>query len=430
MRRRGVALGICSTVAALSLSACGLIGAGGGGGGSPSPTSWDGKTLVVWLMKGDDQGAWMTSVKNEFQHGYPGAKIDFEVQDWDGIQQRVTDALASLNPPDVIDIGNTQTPYYAAEGGLLDLTPYLAQLGGKGWTASMNASAVYQGKQYAAPWYAGNRVVMYNLKLWKRAGLGDPPQTMQDWEDDLAKLQGTSGVSSALWLPGQNWYAFDGFLQDAGAQIVKRSPEGVWTGELTSPAAQKAAALFKKLQAFGHAPMDGNEANQASDFAKGDVGCMIAMGYEGQQVIQAKPALNGEIGWFPIPGSKAGQPAKTFLGGSDLTVSQNTMNKDLAIGFLKIAMDDANESLMAKSSGFLPNRQSLYSALDGNAYAQAAAKSVPYAGYTPLLPTWGNVETTPNPVITLFLTPFLQGKDPADAAAAADSELTRRLGWN
>jgi N,N'-diacetylchitobiose transport system substrate-binding protein len=292
----------------------------------------------------------------------------------------------------------------------------------------MNASTLFQGRQYAAPWYAGNRVVMYNKQLWKKAGLDSAPRTMREWEDDLARLQQTSGVSSALWLPGQNWYAFDGFLQDEGAQIVKQS-DGSWVGDLDSPAALRAAALFKKLQAFGRAPMDGNEANQAADFAKGDVGCMIAMGYEGAQAVADNPALNGQIGWFPIPGAKADQPAKTFLGGSDLTISQNTANKDLAVGFLRIALDDANEALMAKASGFLPNRASLYGALAGNAYAQAAAKSVPYAGYTPLLPSWGNVETTPNPVITLFLTPYLEGKDPAAAAQAADAEMTTRLGW-
>ncbi|RAG86274.1 sugar transporter [Streptacidiphilus pinicola] len=428
MRRRAVAVGVCSAVAALGLSACGLVH-GGSGQGSASPTSWGGRTLVVWLMKGDDQQAWMTAVRSEFGRAYPGAKVDFEVQDWNGIEQKVTDALAQLNPPDVIDIGNTQTPFYAANGGLLQLTPYLAELGASGWTKSMNASAVFQGKQYAAPWYAGNRVVMYNKLLWKKAGLGAAPQTLQEWEDDLARLQNTAGVSSALWLPGQNWYAFDGFLQDQGAPIVQRV-DGAWAGDLESPAGLRAAAVFKKLQAYGHAPTDGTEAGQATVFAKGDVGCMIAMGYEGAQVTAANPGLNNQIGWFPIPGAKAGQPAKTFLGGSDLTISQNTANKELAVGFLKVALDDANEALMARSSGFLPNRASLYPALAGNAYAQAAAKSVPYAGYTPLLPGWGNVETTPNPVITLFLTPYLKGKDPVVAAQAADAELTRRLGWN
>ncbi|MEZ0066042.1 N,N'-diacetylchitobiose transport system substrate-binding protein [Streptacidiphilus sp. MAP12-20] len=429
MRHRRAVLGICSAAVAFSLSGCSLAGLGGSNKGSPSPTSWDGKTLVVWLMKGDGAPEWVSSVKTAFAEQYPGATLDVEIQDWTGIQQKVTDALASLTPPDVIDIGNTQTPYYAASGGLMDLTPYLGELGSAAWTASMNRSTIYQQKQYAAPWYAGNRVVMYNKKLWQRAGLGATPTTQQQWLDDLGTLQKTSGVSSAIWLPGQNWYAFDGFLQDEGAQLVRETSPGVWAGNLDSPQALRATKLFKKLQTFGNAPVDVNEANQAAVFAKGNVGCMIAMGYEAASAV-GKNVTADDIGWFPIPGRTASKPAKTFLGGSNLTVSVNTQNKGLALGFLKIALDDVNEALMAKTSGFLPNRISLYGALKGNAYAQAAAKSVPEAGYTPLLPTWGNVETSPNPVITLYLTPILRGGDASLAAGAADKEMTNRLSWN
>ncbi|WP_037607827.1 extracellular solute-binding protein [Streptacidiphilus rugosus] len=428
MRHRQAVLGICSAAVALSLSGCGLSGLGQAKS-SPSPTSWQGKTLVVWLMKGDDSAAWMDSVKSAFLQQYAGAKIDFQVQDWTGIQQKVTDALASLTPPDVIDIGNTQTPYYAASGGLMDLTPYLGGLGASTWNSFMNKSTIYQKKQYAAPWYAGNRVVMYNKKLWKRAGLGPTPTTQEQWLSDLATLQQTSGVSSAMWLPGQNWYAFDGFLQDEGAQLVREDSPGVWSGNLDSPQALRATAFFKKLRSFGKAPVDVNEANQAAEFAKGNVGCMIAMGYEAATAV-SKNVSADDIGWFPIPGKTANRPARTFLGGSNLTVSLNTQNKDLALGFLKIALNDVNESLMAKTSGFLPNRTSLYGALAGNTYAQAAAKSAPDAGYTPLLPTWGNVETSPNPVITLYLGPILQGHDASAAAQAADTEMTTRLAWN
>ncbi|MBF9067563.1 extracellular solute-binding protein [Streptacidiphilus fuscans] len=412
---------------ALALSACGPLGLGSAAS-SPSPTSWRGQKLVVWLMSGDNPPSWVSAVTAEFERTYPGATVEVDVQQWSGIQTTVDSALATVTPPDVVDIGNTQTPYYASTGGLLDLTPYLSQLGASQWTASMDRSTVYQGRQYAAPWYAGNRVVMYNKLLWKKAGLTTPPATQDEWVADLTRLQNTAGVSSALWLPGQNWYAFDGFLQDDGAQIVRQNGRA-WDGNLDSPAALQAAALFEKLQAFGNAPKDGNEANQYQAFAKGDVGCMIAMGYEGDEVVKADPALAGQIGWFPIPGRTAEAPARTFLGGSDLTVAMNSQHRVLALGFLKIALDDANESLMAKDSGFLPNRASLYGALAGNAYAQAAAKSVPYAGYTPLVPTWGNVEESPNPVVTLFLTPVLEGRDPKQAAEAADREMTVRLAW-
>ncbi|MFC5908300.1 extracellular solute-binding protein [Streptacidiphilus monticola] len=400
---------------------------------SSGPANYNGHTLTVWIMQGDDQQQWMDSVRADFQKAYPGADVSFQVQQWSGIQQNLSIALASVDPPDVVDIGNTQTSYYASTGGLLDLGPYLDELGRRQWTESMNKSTLYQGKQYAAPWYAGNRVVLYNKDLWAKAGLTSVPKTRAQWLSDLSKLQNTAGVSSALWLPGQNWYAFDGFLQDEGAQLVKKdTASGTWTGNLETPAAIRAVQFFKQLQSYGNAPKDQDEAHpiQADRFAQGDIASMIAMGWEGEEAVKKNPKLAGKLGWFPIPGRTADKPAATFLGGSNLGVALNTRQKELAIGFLKIALDDRNEALFAKASGFLPNRASLVSALKANPYGQAAAQAIDEAGYTPLVPTWGNVEASPNPIVTKFLTPYLQGKvSAAQGAEAANAVLSDRLSW-
>lgn len=418
-RRLGTALTMA--LGLVGLAACGSAAR------TAAPVSYAGKTLTVWLMKGDNPDDWVKTVTAQFEAAYPGAKLDVQLQDWTGIQGRVTASLSNLSPPDVIEIGNTQTAYYASTGGLLDLGSYRDQLGADGWTKSMDASTIVGNKHYAAPWFAGNRVVMYNKKLWNAAKL-TPPQTMDEWLTDLGKLQNTRGVDSALYLPGQNWYAFDGFLQDAGADILTLQ-NNVWVGDLHNPAALSAAALFKKLQGFGRAPKDRDEQHpvQATVFAKGNVASMIAMGYEEATVVGANPGMKNDIGYFPIPGKTAGKPAKTFLGGSNLAISATSTQHELALNFLKIALNDANESLYAKTTGFLPNRASLYPALQGNAYAEAAQQAAANAGYTPLVRAWGNVENPPNPISTLFLTPILQGADPAVAAAAADAKLTARI---
>jgi N,N'-diacetylchitobiose transport system substrate-binding protein len=411
-------------------TAVGLVGLAGCGSGAPKaapPVSYQGKTLTVWLMAGDDPPVWVKTVTSQFEAAFPGATLQVKPQQWAGIQSKVTSSLANLTPPDVIEIGNTQTSYYASTGALLDLDQYRDQLGAAGWTKSMDASTIVSGKHYAVPWFAGNRVVMYNKKLWNAARL-TPPQTMAEWESDLDKLQNTKGVDSALYLPGQNWYAFDGFLQDAGADILTQQ-NNVWVGDLHSPAALSAAALFKKLQGYGKAPKDQDEEHpvQATVFAKGNVASMIAMGYEEAGVVAANPAMQGNIGYFPIPGATADKPAKTFLGGSNLAIAATSAQHDLALGFLKIALNDTDEGLYAKSTGFLPNRASLYPALKGNAYAEAAQQAAANAGYTPLVRAWGNVENPPNPISTLFLTPILEGKDPMESALKADAKLTSRI---
>ena len=420
-RRLVVAIGTAALMAVVSACGSGTVGA------SKASADYTGQTLTVWLMQGDAPATWQAAVTEQFEAAYPGAKLNVQQQSWDGIQMRLSEALSALTPPDVVDIGNTQTSYYVSTGGLLDLGPYRAQLGGTDWSSTMNASTLVGGQQYAAPWFAGLRVVMYNKALWAKAKL-TPPSTQAQWISDLEVLQNTPGVTSALWLPGQDWYDFDGFLQQAGASIITRKGSQ-WVGNLDSPAGFAAATLFKQLQSFGQAPKNADEAHptEADVFAKGGVASMIAMGYEATTVLQQNPGLASDIGWFPIPGPTASVPAKTFLGGSNLAVAQNTTNKTLALGFVKIALDASNETAFAKESGFLPNKASLYSALQGNAYGEAESKAAPYAGYTPLVPNWGNVEDTPNPITTEFLTPVLEGADQGQAADQADQENAKRL---
>ena len=44
------------------------------------------------------------------------------MQQWDNIVTKLTTALASDNPPDIVEMGNTQTPMLTASGALAELT--------------------------------------------------------------------------------------------------------------------------------------------------------------------------------------------------------------------------------------------------------------------------------------------------------------------
>lgn len=115
-------------------------------------------------MDGSTPDTWQKDVTAAFEKK-TGAKLKIEIQQWNGIQQKLTTALSEENPPDVFEVGNTQTPAYAKTGGLADLSDLKSSVGAD-WAESMNKSAVSDGKQYAAPWFVVNRVVIYNKKIW------------------------------------------------------------------------------------------------------------------------------------------------------------------------------------------------------------------------------------------------------------------------
>ncbi|MCA6093714.1 extracellular solute-binding protein [Streptomyces sp. SCA3-4] len=383
-----------------------------------------GKTLTVWFMDGSNPPAWTKAVQAEFEQK-TGAKLDIQIQKWDGIQQKLTTALSESSPPDVVEIGNTQTPSYAQTGGLAELDDLKKEIGAD-WTDSLNKPAVFEGKQYAAPWYAASRVVIYNKKIWADAGIKDTPKTREEFFKDLDAIQ-KKGDAEPLYLPGQNWYFFDGLTIGTGADLVKKDGKK-YVSNLGDPKVAKAMDVYKQYQSFSKAPKDKDEATpqQADVFAKGKTGAFIGMGWEAQTAIKANPEIEKEIGYFTIPGESADKPEGVFLGGSNLAISEGSKKKELAKEFLKIALSDKNEGALSKEVGSIPNKEALLANVKGNAAAEAAAPAAKGGGTTPLIPEWAAVENAPNPV-KAYMTAVLSGKSPEEAAKQVEADMNKRL---
>ncbi|MGV9345871.1 extracellular solute-binding protein [Streptomyces spiralis] len=423
MKRKLVAaIGIAGMM--FSIAACGGDNGDDGGKAKGGKDGYAGQTLTVWVMDGSAPDQWQKDVAAAFE-AKTKAKVKFEVQQWNGIQQKLTTALSEENPPDVFEVGNTQTPAYAKTGGLADLADLKSSIG-TNWTESMNQSAVFDGKQYAAPWYVVNRVVVYNKKIWADAGIKSTPKTRDEFYADLKKI-GEKTDAEPIYLPGQNWYHFVGLVIGEGGELVKKDGDK-YVSNLADPKVAAAMETYKKFQALSKAPKDKDEATpqQGEVFAKGKVGAFIGMGWEAGVAIKANPKIEKEIGYFTIPGATAGKPEGVFLGGSNLAVAAGSKKQDLAKEFLKIALNDQYEGELAKLGGIIPNKDALQTNLKGNAAAEAAAPAAVGGGTTPLIPEWAAVENPPNPIKT-YMTAVLNGKSPADAAKQVESDVNKRL---
>ncbi|MEU7409215.1 extracellular solute-binding protein [Streptomyces sp. NPDC042638] len=421
--KRKLAAAIVIAGMMVSVSACGGDD-GDDSGKNAGPDSFKGQTLTVWAMDGSTPDQWVKDVTAAFEKK-TGAKLKFETQKWDGIQQKITTALSESSPPDVLEVGNTQTPAYAATGGLADLSDLKSEIGAD-WTPSVSQSSVYEGKQYAAPWYFANRVVIYNKKIWAKAGIKDTPKTRDEFFKDLDAIGKKTGAEP-LYLPGQNWYFFDGLIIGQGGDLVKKDGDK-YVSNLADPKVAKAMEIYKKYVSYSKAPKDKDEATpqQAEVFAKGKTGAFIGMGWEAGTAVTANKAIEKDLGYFTIPGETADKPEGVFLGGSNLAVAQGSKKQALAKEFLKIALSDQYEGELAKLNGVIPNKQALESNLKGNAVAEAAAPGAAAGGTTPLIPEWGAVENNPNPIKS-YMTAVLTGKSPADAAKQVEGDINKRL---
>lgn len=428
MKRKLIAaIGVAGMM--VSVAACGTDS--GDKGDKGGKAQGGDKTLTVWVMDGSAPDAWMAGVNKEFEAKHPGVKVKVEKQQWNGIQEKVTTALSEDTPPDVLELGNTQTAGYAVTGGLADLSGDKAKLGYDGWNKGMTASAELDGKLYSAPWYAASRVVVYDKAAFKKAGV-TPPKTRAEWIDGLKKLKAADPKSQPIYLPGQSWYVLAGFVWDEGGDLAVKDGDK-WKGALSSPEALNAMNFYKELASYSTAPKDKDEATpqQSTDIVpKGGVASWIGLGWEAGGAIDAmkKAGKTADFGYFPIPGKTADKPGSVFFGGSNLAVSERSQNKDLAKEWLALAAgkDQMTKYAAATEGALLPNNDAAQFKPAAGSFAEAMALAAGVGKITPVTPGWANVETAPNPIKD-YMTKVLKGEDAKAAAEAADKVIGERV---
>ncbi|WP_344935822.1 extracellular solute-binding protein [Sphaerisporangium flaviroseum] len=408
---------------AAGLTACGSPSPSTGSAGSTEAGAAPAE-LTVWVMRDSFSDAILDRFTTEFRRTHPKITLDIQIQEWDGIGQKVTSGLASNDAPDVIEVGNTQVAEYAASGGVKDLSDKVADLGGTDWLPGLAEPGKIDGRQYGIPWYAANRVVIYNKDLFAKAGISAPPKTREEWLAATAKLN--KGGDQGIYLAGQNWYTLAGFIWDEGGDLAVKDG-AAWKGTLDTPQALTGMEFYKRLQALGEGPKDADESKppQANVFAKGDVAQLISTPGGAVAIEKANPKLAGKLGFFPIPGKTADKPGAVFTGGSDLIIPEGSKNQEAAYEVVKALAGETFQRDMAKEMSYVPNRVSLGIALDGDEGTAAMAAGAANGHATPNSPNWAAVEA--KNVIKEYMTKALTGGDPATEAAAASQVITTIL---
>ncbi|MFI6379180.1 extracellular solute-binding protein [Streptomyces sp. NPDC050658] len=383
------------------------------------------RTVTVWLMKDSASAGFIKRFTADFEERHADIDLEIRIQEWTGIGDKVKAALKAEDGPDVIEVGNTQVAQYVDEGGLYDLTLESARdLGMKDWLPGLAEPGRYNGSQYGVPWYAANRVVIYNKDLFARAGIKEPPKTREQWLADTERLN--SGGNQGIYLAGQDWYTLSGFIWDEGGDLAEES-NGVWKGGLHSPAALRGMEFYRRLQALGSGPRDADEEHppQAGVFAGGDVAQIVAVPGTARAIEAKNPELKGKLGYFPIPGKTAAKPGAVFTGGSDLVVRGRTDDRKGAVAVIEALAGRKWQTELARTMNYVPNKTTLASVVSGEEGVAAMAAGAARGRATPASPEWAAVEAD-NP-IKAYMSKVLGGGDPAAEARKASRRITAEL---
>lgn len=433
--RKMTAIGAMGIATALALSAC--SGSSGGNAAAPSDgkvpeVDGAGEKITVWVMQNDYSAETLDAINAKFTE-LTGAEVSVQSQTWDGITTKITTALATDTPPDVLDVGNTQIASYAANGGLLDLTPYQDDIAqGQTWLDGLVDPATVDGSLYGVPGFAGARAVIYNKKMWADAGVTEAPKTYEELTAALDKVKAANAQTpdfSAFYMPGQYFYAGMQFVWDAGGDIAAQK-DGEWASGFSSDEAQEGLEAFQTFQntysTSASATLDVFEPNQSQLFADGKTSAILNTNTAA--ILKINPALEADLGTFPFPGI-SGDLQPVMLGGSDWAVPAKSQHADLALNWVKIAASpEIQRGYVVGVDKWIPN------SVEGIEFAQESLDELRSSFFTAALTSkatpananWTTIESNKD-INSLFSAVASGSKSIEDAAADYDAAADKTL---
>jgi multiple sugar transport system substrate-binding protein len=364
----------------LALAACGRDdegGAGGSGGADASvapqasavDTSSASGEIDVWAMgaEGEALGAFAETFMEEF----PEVTVNVEPVPWDAAHDRIVNAIAGGEVPDVTMVGTTWMGEFAQLGGL-DPTP--SNIDGSQFFEGAWNTTIVDGVSYAVPWYVETRLLYYRTDL---AGDVEPPAT---WEDltALATTMQDAGAEYGISLqPGGTgaWQTWMPFFWQAGGEIM--GDDGIFTEGLTPPAAEDV-------------PVEGR-------FANGEIGSFIS-GPWMMSIVE-------DAGTDPETYTVAHQPTETagtsFVGGSNMAVLADADNKVAGWAFLEYLSRPEVQVAWYETVSALPSVQSAWDdeTLSGDERLAAFGEQLSDAKAPPSIATWEQVASEIDAVI-------------------------------
>src|SRR5947207_10675092 len=126
-------------------------------------------SYLTWNI--DDQEALFKEEFDDFKKTNPGVEIEWLDKKGPDLPAFYQTQLVAGTAPDIIDIQGALWVEWAANGALLDLTPYFQADPAfvKLFNADYMSGFVYEKKNYLVPYYIAKTLLFYNKLMFKEA---------------------------------------------------------------------------------------------------------------------------------------------------------------------------------------------------------------------------------------------------------------------
>lgn len=354
-RRDFLRVGGAGLAGAALLGAAGCGGSSGGGNGVTYWASNQGATIDQ-----DKQVLGKAIRKFKEQTGIP---VNFKVIPWSDLYNNILTATTSGEGPDVLNIGNTWSASLQATGAFLPFDGgMLGQIGGKDKfvDSSFAASGAPGQTPTSVPLYGLSYGMFYNKKMFEDAGIGDPPET---WDDFVATGKELTGggrwglaVEGASITENAHWAFFLG--KQYGGDLFGEGGKPAFDSPPIVEAVTQYVNFVGEEKIASRACAEYSDGTRTpTDFADGKA-AMIIYQNNAERVLRASGMPEEEYGVaklpLPDPMPPDGEPIMSHVAGINLSVFNNTENREGALEFVKFLTGGEQQAELNQSFGSLP----------------------------------------------------------------------------
>ena len=388
--RRSAAVALAALAMTFALAACGRSDEGAGdaspgGAASQAPEVDTGAAtgeIDVWAMgtEGENLGV----LADAFMEENPDITVNVTPVPWDAAHDRIVNAIAGQEVPDVTMVGTTWMGEFAGLGGL-DPTP--SNIDPSQFFEGAWNTTVVDGTSYAVPWYVETRLLYYRTDLAEEGGMTEPPANWDDLKALAEAIQGTGAQYGINLQPGGtgSWQTYMPFFWQAGGEILDES--GNFT--LDSEACVEALTFYDSFFEDGLTAAAAADVPLEGQFANGDVGSFIS----GPWMI----GIINDAGADPETWTVAHQPTEeagtSFVGGANLAVLSDADNKEAGWAFIEYLSQPEVQVTWYDTISDLPSVQSAWEdeAFSGDELLSAFGDQLEDAKAPPSIATWEQV---------------------------------------
>ena len=333
---------------------------------SPSSQSSSSSTTLTIATVNNSQMVQMEQVtKQVFEKDHPNIKVNFVTLPENDLRTKVTqDVATNAGKFDIATIGSYETPIWAHNGWLQDLSPYFAKMSASDKSSynyddllkPVMSTLSYQGHPYALPFYGESSFLMYNKQIFAQHHLTMPLHPTWDQIAQFAqKLNDPANGVVGILLRGQsgwgmNMAPLDTMINTFGGRWFDSN----WQPQLNTPAVQRAVTFYANLlQKYGEPGASTAGWQESLNLMTQGKGAMFydATSFGGVLETPSTSKIAGNVGYAYAP-TEVTVNGSHWLWAWSLGLVNSSRNKDAAFQFITWATSSQYLTLAGQTFGW------------------------------------------------------------------------------